>query len=108
VATLPQRVAFECLTGSQDIVEGPCTSTFQSAPGPAFLADWDGGDHFTTETLAGYVAGNTGSIQLMRLYAAWFRCFLAGDQVACAMFKGGSNCGMCKEPGWHVIEARNY
>jgi hypothetical protein len=52
---------------------------------------------------------NPGSIQFMRLYAAWFRCFLADDQVACKLFQGGApqNCGICKDPGWHVLGARN-
>ena len=79
--------AFICLTGSADQAEAACTATYQSAPGPAFLADWDGGDHFTTETLAGYVAGQDGTHQLMHLYAAWFRCFLADDQTACKLFR---------------------
>jgi hypothetical protein len=100
--------AFICLTGSADIAEASCTATYQAAPGQAFLADWDGGDHFTTETVAGYIAGQPGTIQLMRLYAAWFRCFLADDQVACKLFEGGapSNCGICKDPGWHVLASK--
>jgi hypothetical protein len=45
----------------------------------------------------------------MHLYAAWFRCFLADDQTACKLFQGGtpSGCGICKEPGWHVLSSRN-
>ncbi|HTB78424.1 MAG TPA: hypothetical protein VK762_34500 [Polyangiaceae bacterium] len=101
--------AFICLTGSADQAEAACTATYQGAPGPAFLADWDGGDHFTTETLAGYVAGQEGTHQLMHLYAAWFRCFLADDQTACKLFQGGtpSGCGICKDPGWHVLASKN-
>jgi hypothetical protein len=101
--------AFLCLTGSADQAEAACTATFQSAPGPAFLADWDGGDHFNTETLAGYVAGQEGTHQFMHLYAAWFRCFLADDQTACKLFQGGtpSGCGICKGAGWHVLSSKN-
>ena len=101
--------AFLCLTGSADQAEAACTATYQSAPGPAFLADWDGGDHFTTETLAGYVAGQEGTHQFMHLYAAWFRCFLADDQTACKLFQGGTpgGCGICKDPGWHVLASKN-
>jgi hypothetical protein len=100
--------AFLCLTGTKDILESACKSTFPIAGPPSFLADWDGGDHVTTETLAGYIVGNEGSIQMMNLYAAWFRCFLADDQVACKMFEGGApgNCGMCKAPGWALLESR--
>jgi hypothetical protein len=101
--------AFLCLTGTADQAEGACTATFQSAPGPAFLADWDGGDHVTTETLAGYVAGQEGTHQFMHLYAAWFRCFLADDQTACKLFQGGTptGCGICKDSGWHVLSSKN-
>jgi len=101
--------AFLCLTGTADFLESECKSTVASAPGPAFLADWDGGDHVTTETLAGYVAGQEGTRQFMHLYAAWFRCFLADDQTACKLFKGGtpSGCGICKTPGWAELESRN-
>ena len=88
---LPAKTnAFICLTGSADLAEQGCTSAYTSAPGQAFLADWDGGDHTTTETVAGYIAGQPGTIQMMRLYAAWFRCFLADDQVACKLFEGGA------------------
>ncbi len=101
--------AFICLTGSADLAEQGFTAAYTAAPGQAFLADWDGGDHTTTETLAGYAAKQPGTFQMMRLYAAWFRCFLADDQVACKLFEGGapSNCGICKDPGWHVLASKN-
>ncbi len=100
--------AFICLTGSADLAEQGCTSAYNAASGQAFLADWDGGDHTTTETVAGYIAGQPGTIQMMRLYAAWFRCFLADDQVACKLFEGGApkGCGICKDPGWHVLSSK--
>ena len=100
--------AFICLTGSADLAEQGCTAAYNAAPGQAFLADWDGGDHTTTETVAGYIQMQPGSIQMMRLYAAWFRCFLADDQVACKLFEGGApaNCGICKDPGWHILSSK--
>jgi hypothetical protein len=105
----PQKsTKFICLTGSADQAEQGCTSTYTNAGPQAFLADWDGGDHVTTETVAGYIQMQPGSIQMMRLYAAWFRCFLADDQVACKLFQGGApnNCGICKDPGWHALASR--
>jgi len=103
-----KTTAFLCLTGTKDQAESACKSTFGVAAPPAFLADWDGGDHVTTETLAGFISGDKGSIQMMSLYAAWFRCFLADDQVACKMFSGGTpaNCGICKDPGWADLESK--
>lgn len=107
--TVEKTNAFLCLTSTQDQAEPACKATFGAAPGRAFLADWDGGDHVTTETLAGYVAGQEGTRQFMHLYAAWFRCFLADDQTACKLFKGGtpSGCGICKDPGWAILQSRN-
>jgi hypothetical protein len=104
--TVGAKVAFLCLTGTEDQVNAMCTATYNAAPGPAFLGDWQGGDHVTTETVGGYIAKNPGTLQMQRLYAAWFRCFLADDQVACAMFKG-SPCGICKDSGWANIAGRN-
>ena len=102
--------AFLCLTGTADIASVPpgCKSATEAATGPAFTAIWQGGDHVTTETLAGYIAGNPGTIQMMRLYAAWFRCFLGDDGVACKMFEGGrGNCGICKDQGWAELVMKN-
>jgi hypothetical protein len=104
----PQKgTAFICLTGTADMAEQGCTATFQAAGPQAFLADWDGGDHVTTETAGGYFQMQAGTIQMMRLYAAWFRCFLADDQKACKMFEGGapSNCGICQDPGWAILKS---
>ena len=74
-----------------------------------FVADWEGGDHVTTETALGVVTGDKGSPQFARLYAAWFRCFLADDAVACKLFSGGtpSGCGICMDPGWHALASAN-
>jgi hypothetical protein len=105
----PKGTAFICLTGSADLAEQGCTAAYTASQGQAFLADWDGGDHTTTETLAGYLQMQPGTMQMMRLYAAWFRCFLADDQVACKLFEGGApaQCGICKDPGWHVLSSKN-
>jgi hypothetical protein len=103
-----KSTAFICLTGTADLAEQGCTGAFTAAGPQAFLADWDGGDHTTTETIAGYIQMQAGTIQMMRLYAAWFRCYLADDQVACKMFQGGApgNCGICQDPGWAKLQSR--
>ena len=55
----------------------------------------------------GLVLGFVG-IQFMRLYAAWFRCFIHEDPTACALFEGGESCGICNDPDWAVLESRNF
>jgi hypothetical protein len=42
----------------------------------------------------------------MRLYSAWFRCFLADDAQACSLFS--SPCAVCSDPGWAQIQVYNY
>jgi hypothetical protein len=103
-----KSTAFICLTGTADQAESGCKSAYGAAGTPAFLADWDGGTHTGTETLSGYSMGDKGTYAMMKLYAAWFRCFLADDQKACKLFEGGtpSGCGMCKDPGWADLESR--
>jgi hypothetical protein len=96
------KVAVICLTGTADFVGPTCISSANRAAGPHFVANWEGGDHVGTETLAGYIVRDPGSLAMQRLYAAWFRCFLADDPVACGMFKGNP-CGICNEPGWAEI-----
>lgn len=104
----PANVAVICLTGTQDLVEAACSAGVAGAAGPAFLADYEGADHFISETVAGYIARQPATLQMQRLMAAWFRCFLADDQTACGMFKGPpGECGICKDPGWAKIEGRN-
>jgi hypothetical protein len=103
LATTP----FLCLTGTEDIAPDACRSAVETAPGPAMAAIWDGGDHVTTETLAGFIRGDLGTIQMMRLYAAWFRCFLADDAVACGLFEGGDSCGICSDSGWSELVTNN-
>lgn len=106
--TSTQKVALLILTGTADL--GPdADGLIANAPGSAFVAIWEGGDHVTTETLAGYIARDPGSLQMQRLYAAWFRCFLADDEVACGLFAGGTpdGCGICGDMGWHKLAAKN-
>jgi hypothetical protein len=104
-----QGIAFLALSGSADTVvtTGPPTASYGAATGPAMLAVYTGADHTTTPTLGGYVQGNAGTIQFMRFYTAWFRCFLGDDATACRMFKGGSSCGVCKDANWTTMQTKN-
>jgi hypothetical protein len=99
--------AFLCLTGTEDIAPDSCRASVNAAPGPAMVAIWEGGDHVGTETLLGYITGDPGTVQMMRLYAAWFRCFLADDGAACEMFRGGASCGICDDAGWAEVLTKN-
>ncbi len=113
-----QKVAGLTLTGTEDIVPD-AASTVDAASGPMFVAVWQGGNHIGTETVLGFLgldvtaddAANSqkGAQQFQRLYAAWFRCFLADDDVACKLFSGGTpdNCGICKDPGWNTLASKN-
>ncbi len=102
-------IAFLALTGSADTVVGTTSPmmSYTSATGPSMFAEYTGADHTTTPTLGGYAQKNPGTIQFMRFYTAWWRCFLGDDQVACAMFKGGSSCGVCKDPNWTSLLTKN-
>ena len=102
------KVAGLTLTGTNDIGEG-AADTVTSAGGPMFVAVWEGGDHVSTETVLGFITGDKGSVQFQRLYSAWFRCFLADDGAACALFEGGApdNCGICKDTGWAKLASAN-
>lgn len=113
-----QGVATLCLTGNAPSDAGASSAinsvnafvieqTYPGTTGPGFLADWDGGDHETTPTLGGYAMGNPGTIQFIRLMTAWYRCYLADDGKACDLFSGGTNCGICKDPGWAQLESKN-
>jgi hypothetical protein len=95
--------AFLCLTGTDDIQPTGCPRAVQAATVPALSASWDGADHVSTTLREG-----EGSDQYLRLNAAWFRCFLADDTEACALFMGGESCPVCQESGWDEIFAKNY
>lgn len=96
------------LTGTEDIAHNGCRTAVNGTASPAMYATWQGGDHTVLPTLAGFVSNNPGTRQYMRLYAAWFRCFLGGDDAACAMFRGGASCAICGDPGWADIFSNNY
>jgi len=118
VFTATQKVAGLVLTGTADIVQG-AAATVTAATGPDFVAVWQGGDHVGTETVLGYLGldstnmdatgSQKGAQQFQRLMPAWFRCFLANDQVACKLFQGGTpdGCGICKDPGWAQLASKN-
>lgn len=95
---------FLCLTGTDDngAMDG-CRLAVDAMTAPAMYANWEGADHISTT-----LAGGTGSDQYARLYSAWMRCFLADDDAACALFRGGESCPICQEPGWAEIYAHNY
>jgi hypothetical protein len=109
-ATSGAKYASLCLTGTEDIASTSCPALPDRAQGPAFAASWQGGDHVKTETVAGYISKDPGTMGMQRLYAAWFRCFLADDGVACNLFKGATpdQCGVCKEGmDWAVLKSKN-
>jgi hypothetical protein len=102
-------IAFLALTGSNDTVVGTMApmSSYTSATGPSMFAEYTGADHTNTPTSNGWSQMNPGTIQFVRFYTAWWRCFLADDQVACTMFKGGASCGVCKDPNWTSLLTKN-
>ncbi len=75
----------------------------KAAKVPAMCASYQGADHVSTT-----LGGGTGMDQYKRLYAAWFRCFLADDPMGCALFKGGAQCPVCKDKNWAEIFTPNY
>jgi hypothetical protein len=104
----PAGKAFLCLTGTEDIAIEGCRNSVNGTMSPALYANWEGGTHTGTATIGGFIGGDRGTIQYMRFYTAWFRCFLGDDENACSLFKGGASCPVCMEPGWAEIEARNF
>jgi hypothetical protein len=100
-------VAFLCLTGTQAPSVSSCARVVTELSTPAMYASWEGGDRVRTPTLSGFMDGDPGNAQDVRLYAAWFRCFLTDDDAACQLFRGGSDCGMCSDTGWERVEMRN-
>jgi hypothetical protein len=98
--------SFLCLQGTA--ATASCKPAVDGAGTPAFFANWQGGDNITTPTTLGYMNNDPGTLQYRRLYTAWFRCQLANDSGACAMFKGGSGCPICADSGWATIYGRNF
>jgi hypothetical protein len=109
-ASTAAKIAMMCLTGTEDIAATSCPGLIDRAQGPAFAASWQGGDHVTTQTVAGYIGRDPGTLGMQRLMAAWFRCYLADDAVACDLFKGAAPdaCGVCKEgQDWAILKSKN-
>ena len=46
------------------------------------------------------------TIAFLRLYTAWFRCYLGNDQTACTVFRGAS-CGICADTNWATLDSKN-
>jgi hypothetical protein len=93
----PASAAMICLTGVEDFVRSQCTSSFNSAQGPAFLADHTSADHINTPTLLG--ASTPAGKEYIRMYTSWFRCFLGDDQAACALYRGSAP-PVCQGGDW--------
>lgn len=102
-------IAFLVLCGTNDTVvgTGPPTDAYDRATGPSLLGIYEGADHTETPSVLGWEKKNPGTIQYLRFYTAWFRCFLGDDPTACAMFKGGKDCGVCGDPNWAKLETKN-
>ena len=96
-----------CISADTTVGTTSPMNSYTAATGPAMFAEYTGADHTTTPTAGGWYQKNPGTIQFMRFYTAWWRCFLADDQVACGMFKGGQSCGVCKDPNWTSLETKN-
>lgn len=102
-------IAFLVLCGTNDTVvgTGPPTDAYNRATGPSLLGIYEGADHNVTPSVLGWNKKDPGTIQYVRFYTAWFRCFLGDDEAACALFKGGDDCGVCKDPNWATLERKN-
>jgi hypothetical protein len=100
------KVAFMCQTGVDDFLRGMCTSTYNSAAGPSFLLDHQMADHISTPTF-GLTTSEPG-MQYVRTATAWYRCWLADDEAACALFMGGDSAPICGESMWATCSSRNF
>jgi hypothetical protein len=100
------NVAFMCQTGVDDFLRSMCTSTYGSAAGPSFLLDHQMADHVSTPTF-GLTTSEPG-MQYVTTATAWFRCWLADDESACAHFQGGASAPVCAASMWATCESRNF
>jgi len=100
----PPNVAFMCQTGTGDFLRGMCTSAFNSAKGPSFLADLQGADHISTPTLLGAVTPQ--GAEFVRTYTAWFRCHLGEDANACKLFTGETP-AVCGQGGATYVSCKS-
>jgi len=94
-----------CLTADADTALEPTGLAYEASEGPAFYAQWGSGADHLTPLWTGIDSEAGG--QYLRLYAAWFRCFLADDEQACGLFSGGESCEVCDDPGWTAIHGKN-
>lgn len=103
--SIPSRVAFLCQTGVDDFVRSQCTSAYMGAQGPSFLLDHEMADHISTPTI-GLTTSEAGQ-EYVRSSTAWYRCWLADDEAACALFQGGANAPICSSTTWATCASRN-
>lgn len=93
------------LTGTLDFMRPSIELSWWLSNGPTFLASHGLTSHIITPSVLG--AETPGGIQVKRLYAAWYRCFLADDATACELFTGDDECGICDEPEWFELRSKN-
>ncbi len=91
--------------GDLDFMFPSIVASWFLSSGPTFLAGMRLTDHIIVPSILG--AATPQGIQVKRLYAAWYRCFLADDANACALFRGGDACGLCDEPQWFDLRSKN-
>jgi hypothetical protein len=101
-------IAFLALSGTADNIVGTTgpTASYNAATGPSMLAIYTDADHISTPTALGWGQQNAGTIAYVRLYTAWFRCYLGGDQTACGVFRG-QGCGICGDTNWATLDSKN-
>lgn len=93
------------ITGDLDFMNPSIQLSWLSSTGPTFMAGLKSTDHIVVPSILG--AATPQGIQVKRVYAAWYRCFLADDADACALFSGGDACGLCAEPDWFDLRSKN-
>jgi len=101
-------IAFLALSGTADTIvgtQGP-TASYNAATGASMLAIYTGADHTGTPTALGWAQQSPATIAYVRLYTAWFRCYLGGDGAACAVFRG-QGCGICSDTNWATLDSKN-
>ena len=101
----PNGRAALLITGTLDFMNPSIQLSWFLSLGPTFLASLAGADHIVVPSILG--AGTEAGSQVKRLYAAWFRCFLADDGDACALFTGGDACGICDEPDFFNTRSKH-
>jgi hypothetical protein len=94
------------ITGDVDFMNPSIQVSWALSNGPTFMAGLESTDHIVVPSILG--AATPQGIQVKRLYAAWYRCFLSDDASACALFSGGEICGLCGEPGWFDLRSKNF